>query len=418
MGPPVCCHTWSGLFYSLAMKSSMTPVISTLRPRACPSGRLIPSLLALFPAGVLLLAPAPADAHNHMDPGLECRAAISKSVGKLAKAVGKTVTGCNKNRLKGTVDAGNDCSDLDAPGTDPKGKLTKSESKFVDAIAGSRSRCAGQIPGMLGYSTCPAPCDATVPVISTMTDLANCLVCTTESDETAMFTASLGAPTPPLPKADAKCHSTIAKEQSKFFGTVLKERSKCQATAEHDGATDLTGCADLDPTGKIASARIKAQDKVSKSCGAANLVSVDSCATTSVGDLNTCLFDEADVSAEAVFQSAYQSSAPTWAGVQAVFVQVGNCASALCHGNVPGAAGLGDIDDFDVGYDELLIEGVTCATSLYTNRVVANDTANSFLIAKLQGTQDCGNRMPPGGLMAQEYVDYVISWVANGAVKE
>ena len=39
-------------------------------------------------------------------------------------------------------------------------------------------------------------------------------------------------------------------------------------------------------------------------------------------------------------------------------------------------------------------------------------------IAKLQGTQDCGNRMPPGGLMAQEYVDYVISWVANGAVKD
>ncbi len=400
------------------MKSSLTPVFSTLRPRACSSGRLIVALLALFPAGVLLLAPAVAEAHNHLDPGLECRGAISKSVEKLAKAVGKTVTGCNKNRLKGTVDAGNDCSDLDAPGTDPKGKLTKSESKFVDAIAGSRSRCAGQIPGMLGYSTCPAPCNATVPVISTMADLANCLVCTTEGDETAMFTASLGAPTPPLPKDDAKCHSTIAKEQSKFFGTVLKERSKCQATAEHDGATDLTGCADLDPTGKIASARIKAQDKVSKSCGSANLVSVDSCATTSVGDLNTCLFDEADVSAEAVFQSAYQSSAPTWAGVQAVFVQVGGCAGTFCHGGSSGAAGLGNIGDFDAGYNELVLETVTCGTSALTSRVAAGDVANSFLMAKLLRTQDCGNPMPPGFALDAAFTDYVADWITNGAPKQ
>jgi hypothetical protein len=49
-------------------------------------------------------------------------------------------------------------------------------------------------------------------------------------------------------------------------------------------------------------------------------------------------------------------------------------------------------------------------------RVTPNDTANSYLIQKLEGTQAVGVRMPQGGLfLNQATIDMVKDWINAGA---
>jgi hypothetical protein len=50
------------------------------------------------------------------------------------------------------------------------------------------------------------------------------------------------------------------------------------------------------------------------------------------------------------------------------------------------------------------------------NRVVPNDPANSFLMAKLNGTQDCGGSMPAAApLLSPEQRAIVEDWILDGA---
>ena len=50
------------------------------------------------------------------------------------------------------------------------------------------------------------------------------------------------------------------------------------------------------------------------------------------------------------------------------------------------------------------------------NRVTPNDTANSYLIQKLEGTQAVGGRMPQGGpFLDQATMDMIKDWINDGA---
>ena len=50
------------------------------------------------------------------------------------------------------------------------------------------------------------------------------------------------------------------------------------------------------------------------------------------------------------------------------------------------------------------------------NRVTPNDTANSYLIQKLEGTQAVGGRMPQGGsFLDQPTMDMIKDWINDGA---
>ena len=55
-------------------------------------------------------------------------------------------------------------------------------------------------------------------------------------------------------------------------------------------------------------------------------------------------------------------------------------------------------------------------TSGSLDRVTPNDTANSYLIQKLKGTQAVGGRMPQGGpFFDQATMDMIKEWINDGA---
>jgi hypothetical protein len=269
----------------------------------------------------------------------------------------------------------------------------------------------------MGYHQCPTPCDVVVPSVVSMSDVGNCLICLVRSEVTGLTAASPDTPTPPLGKDDGKCHGTIAKEQTKHLGTILKERAKCQNGEEKLGATDLSSCANLDPSGKIGTTRQKGEAKVGDKCGVADLTAVSSCATTSTTDLNACVFGDSDARGETLFEAMYGFGEPTWTAVQNMFIGNG-CGDSICHGLSPGQGDFGDLGDYDLAYDELLVEGVFCGGSSFVSRVVAGDDVNSFLMAKLEGTQDCGSSMPLAGLaLTPAQLELVRRWILDGAQK-
>jgi len=365
----------------------------------------------------MFAAAAPASAAFTTDQ-LKCRQTIAKETAKLAKTIGKTLTGCHKNRQKGKVTAGNDCNDVNALETDPKGKVAKTVAKMAAKIADPiKGKCTPLAPGSMGYNQCPAPCDITVPTIGDAADVAACLACLTDAEVSAMVAAAQDSPAPPLGKDDAKCHSTIGKEQTKHLNTALKERPKCQNAAEGAGATSI------DPScegaiAKIDATRTKGEGKITGSCAApVDLNNVNSCSLVDTASLNTCLFDDSDAVGLTLFNAMYGFGSPTWTAVHSLFIATG-CTSGFCHGNVPGGGNLGNLDDYDLGYDELLIEGVSCIGSAFTNRVVPGDPNASFLMAKLTGTMDCGGQMPAAGLpLTPEQIAIVEEWILDGAQK-
>jgi hypothetical protein len=107
-----------------------------------------------------------------------------------------------------------------------------------------------------------------------------------------------------------------------------------------------------------------------------------------------------------------------WRQVDSTFAANG-CSELICHGGAPGGGGgLDNLDDFDLGYAELLAEPVGCPTSAFSARVESGDPDTSFLAAKLDGTQDCGSPMPlVGDLIPPGELLTIRDWIAAGAPK-
>jgi len=108
--------------------------------------------------------------------------------------------------------------------------------------------------------------------------------------------------------------------------------------------------------------------------------------------------------------------AATWGDVRAIFTSAG-CAVSGCHGSSSPSGDLGNINNENSGYDELLNEDVDCAGSFFAARVVPFEPEESFLVAKLQGFHDCGSPMPLVGSLSQDDIQAIRSWILDGAPK-
>jgi hypothetical protein len=229
-----------------------------------------------------------------------CREAISKTGQKLADTVAKTLNSCHKQRSAQKISAGVDCNDISA--ADTKGKVDAVAEKLVDQTL---AKCSAFTPGDLGYDECPAPCADT---IATFQDVADCEVCLLEQSGEAMVLGSQGLPDPlQLSTAEATCHATIGKNQTKHFKTIVKERRKCQKADEAAGATDTSTCSQSDPSGKIASVRTKGEDAVALKCAVAgvNLDDLDSCSDLTLNNLLACVFGGSAARGEVTFRWLY-----------------------------------------------------------------------------------------------------------------
>lgn len=113
--------------------------------------------------------------------------------------------------------------------------------------------------------------------------------------------------------------------------------------------------------------------------------------------------------------TAPSTGALTWPEIQATFAV--SCAGLGCHTEGFAGGSLGQLDDVVAGYDNLVAAPVLCVPAgALTQRVVPGDPDASFLVAKLEGTPDCGLPMPliPPAL-PPDVIAGIRAWIEEGA---
>ena len=84
-----------------------------------------------------------------------------------------------------------------------------------------------------------------------------------------------------------------------------------------------------------------------------------------------------------------------------------------CHAGATAPQGL-RLEDAQTSYSMLV--GVRSMEYPLLFRVAASDADNSYIIHKLEGTQEVGNQMPNGGpYLDQDTINVVRQWISDGA---
>lgn len=124
---------------------------------------------------------------------------------------------------------------------------------------------------------------------------------------------------------------------------------------------------------------------------------------------------------DAGIDASFDGSPPGDAGVDPTFTNVynviisGTCTG--CHGgNFPsGSLNMGAQATAYANLVNVTSAGPACGIKM-EKRVLPNDHANSLIWNKINGTQDCGSRMPlGGGALSQEKIDLMAEWIDLGA---
>ncbi len=106
----------------------------------------------------------------------------------------------------------------------------------------------------------------------------------------------------------------------------------------------------------------------------------------------------------------------TWDEIRQVFA--GSCAGADCHTSDGSSGGLSDLDNFDAGHANLVNADTACFNAAPNKRVVPGDPDASFLLNKLEGTQNCGSSMPfLAPQLSASIRTGIRNWILSGAPK-
>lgn len=244
---------------------------------------------------------------------LKCRSTIAKTFTKAIQSGQKLVSGCHKERNKSGGAA--DCNVIDLANADPKGKMTKAQEKIVDGIQKSCTDAGVGLEIVKEYISCPEPCTTNLGLPNPLTSYAQigqCLGCYASEIAQDFGIATQGLPAAPMPsETDQSCHASIGKGFGKYLATIMKERTKCQNTAEKEGAVHLedTGCITADPKGKIASALTKANEGIDSSCATATLANLASCSNVDLASLKNCLASESVTASDDGVAGSYELDA-------------------------------------------------------------------------------------------------------------
>lgn len=96
------------------------------------------------------------------------------------------------------------------------------------------------------------------------------------------------------------------------------------------------------------------------------------------------------------------------------------CATPACHG-AAGAAFSGDLDLSSAATAYAAMVAVAAHASGCGTRIAAGNPDGSFLVAKLEGTQNptmCGEAMPVGSMLPADQIALVRAWIAAGALAD
>jgi hypothetical protein len=229
-----------------------------------------------------------------------CRSHLFAGAAKLGRDTVKQLGKCHSQRLNGQLPAPTDCNqETNAPWADLRAR--DAESLRVRA----RKRCTvppASSPASLGFTSCPAPCDALVPSIGTYGDVAECLICRTYRISETLSATVFGTPTLPAGEEEP-CWARLTRGVRHYYGLVMKVQRACQLAQDKDQLPPEIDCRTYDPRGRIARAAELVGKAVSY-CSDTDLVALDSCAET-VGDEHACLLDEMNAAAAAMFEAVY-----------------------------------------------------------------------------------------------------------------
>ncbi len=239
-----------------------------------------------------------------------CRKFLARSTHAVAVLTLSQEIACHKQRMVGTVSSSVDCSDPDSAlfPTDRLSRIASREASFSSKVGAS---CTGLTPAQLGFTTCPSPCAAEVPVVTSMEQQAACLSCVAEHRASAAALSLYGA-TPPITttRTDAwTCQNTFVGSGSASYGkTRMAQQRACQFK-EDSGSIGATDCRAADLNGKIAKAASKLATKIAR-CVDADLASLTSCAGAVAAE-QTCAAMAVDTMADTVFDDVYTTPIAT-----------------------------------------------------------------------------------------------------------
>ncbi|HEY2775552.1 MAG TPA: hypothetical protein VGK20_16040 [Candidatus Binatia bacterium] len=254
------------------------------------------SLLLTVCVGAFLPAAGATRARADLSPAiLACRAGVARSTLKLTKAMLRAVTLCNDARDRDGAMSGTDCNDLTAADTD--GSVASAQQKFVAAVSSVTGKCGGVSPSDALYPSCAAPCDSTVPSVSSFTDVATCLVCLARHEVETTSQQIHGTPASPLSTDERRCEGTVGGSGAKLFQAVVKDVTACEALDEAAGATTTDYCTTQTfPRQAVQNAAYGTGNKIVGACDLASFSNLDSCASERFS-LAECVGDDVLASA-------------------------------------------------------------------------------------------------------------------------
>jgi YHYH protein len=288
-----------------------------------------------------------------------CRKAIANGVRTLAYKTLKAQMDCHDQRLRGAIAASVNCNDVSAssfPATNAA-SVASAAASFASGVTKSCSSSSVSAPSGNGYTSCPSPCNATTPAISTYADVAACLTCLTKAEGGAAIETAYGA-TPPVQGSK----TSAWKCQTAYLGMAMRTyayaRMKYQISCQYDedrGKVSGVDCGTTDLKGSIAKALATMDAKVAK-CSSADLGALTSCAT-GVTQEQSCLRTAAETMTDTLFD---QMEPPVTAAVPTpTATPITGCSQAANFLNVAIAPGAGS------GYPKPSLS-VTCSTNTVT----------------------------------------------------
>jgi len=255
---------------------------------------LLPSVIALG-----LSAPAAANPPQEVIDAL-CRSHLFAGTIKLGRDTIKQLGKCHSQRLNETLAADTDCN---VESNAPWGELRARDAESLRIRA--RKRCdvpPALAPAVLGFDSCPVPCDADVPAISTYADVADCLVCQTYRAAEILSTQVFGTPTLPA-GAEEPCWARLTRVVRHYVGVVLKGQRACALARDKGKLPIETDCRTYDPRGRVAKAVALVGKGVSY-CSDQDLEVLDSCGDNRT-DEETCLVGAIDAATFSLFDAVY-----------------------------------------------------------------------------------------------------------------
>jgi hypothetical protein len=255
---------------------------------------------------LMLFGATAANAQALSSADARCRNFIESKVRVLAGTVLLETMRCHDKRLRGLINAGIDCSDPSDPGF-PAASTTLINSAASRLSASIEPQCAAPAssPAGNGYATCPSPCNASVPAITSYSDVAACMVCLAKSRVHDAVATVFGASPPVQGSATAawRCQYVDVGLPMMVYAKVrMQQQQSCQYR-EDLGRIAATDCVTADLYGVVATATQRLNSLIAR-CTEADLAALTTCSSTIPGE-QTCVKAATDALVDALAMDVY-----------------------------------------------------------------------------------------------------------------